>query len=147
MMMVGPELAIYLGHSLSVKLVLMHYRPWFVCKDDRAKYIYDLFLANKRICGYVKLGLLKVSIRSHFVWWKWQQEKIKEYTVPAGHVPSGIKRQQVASMWQNYLHMYLRAEYNGGLKFMNINVDIEMMFFETADVLKSLSPSQILLFS
>ena len=43
--------------------------------------------------------------------------------------------------------MYLRAEYNGGLKFMNINVDIEMMFFETADVLKSLSPSQILLFS
>jgi len=39
--------------------------------------------------------------------------------------------------------MYLRAEYNGGLKFMGINVDIKVMFFETAGVLKSLSLSQI----
>ena len=143
MMMVGPELAIYLGHSLSIKLVLMHHRPWFVCKDNRAEYIDDLFLANKRISGCVKLGLLKVSIGSYSVWWKWQQEEIKEYTVLTGHVPSGIKRQQVASGWRNCLHMYLRAEYNGGLKFMGINVDIKVMFFKTAGVLKSLSLSQI----
>jgi len=65
------------------------------------------------------------------------------HTVPAGHVPSGIERQQVASVRRNYLHAHLRAKYNGGLKFTGIDVDIEVMFFESASVLKSLSPPQI----
>ena len=67
--------------------------------------------------------------------------------MPAGHVPSGIERQQVASVRRNYLRAHLRAEYNGGLKFTGIDVDIEVMFFKSAGVLKSLSPSQITLSS
>jgi len=63
--------------------------------------------------------------------------------VPAGHVPSGIERQQVASVRRNCLRAHPRAEYNGGLKFTGVDVDIEVMFFETAGVLKSLSPPQI----
>jgi len=63
--------------------------------------------------------------------------------VPAGHVPSLIERQQVASVWQNHLRAHPRAEDNGGLKFTGVNVDIEVMFLKTAGVLKSLSPPQI----
>jgi len=63
--------------------------------------------------------------------------------VPAGHVLSGIERQQVASVQWNCLCAHPRAEYNGGLKFTGVDVDIEVMFFKTAGVLKSLSPPQI----
>jgi len=42
--------------------------------------------------------------------------------VPAGHVPSGIERQQVASVWRNRLRAHLRAEDNGGLKFTGVDV-------------------------
>ena len=147
MMMVGPELAIYLGHSLGVKLVLVCHGPWFVRKDNRAECVDDLFLADKGVSRCVKLDLLKVSIGSYSVWWKWQQEEIKGCTVPAGHVPSVIEKQQVASVWWNRLHAHLGAEYNGGLKFTGINVNIKVMFFETASVLKSLSPPQMTLSS
>ena len=63
--------------------------------------------------------------------------------MPAGHVPSGIERQQVASVQRNHLRAHPRAEDNGGLKFTGADVDIDVMFLETAGVLKSLSPPQI----
>jgi len=91
--MVGPELAVYLGHSLGVKLVLVRHGPWFVHEDHRAECVDDLFLADKGIRGCVKLGLLKVNIESCSVWWKWQQEKIKGCTVPAGHICKEAKLQ------------------------------------------------------
>jgi len=46
--------------------------------------------------------------------------------VPAGHVPSGIERQQVASVRRNRLRAHPRAEDNGGLKFTGVDVDIEV---------------------
>ena len=63
--------------------------------------------------------------------------------MPAGHVPSRIERQQVASVRRNRLCAHPRAEDNGGLKFTGVDVDIEVMFFKTAGVLKSLSLPQI----
>ena len=56
--------------------------------------------------------------------------------MPAGHVPNGIERQQVASIWQNCFHVHPRAEDNSRLKFTGIDVDIKVMFLETAGVLK-----------